>query len=98
MPALSDLVAGLKAGGEQARQQLEQTAAGAKEKYAEYYAKVARKAAENEGYVEKELARLQGIVRKGGLAPEKVDDLKSRSNVLNVFKNAAEEAPAKEEL
>ncbi|GAB7363969.1 hypothetical protein MBLNU230_g4530t1 [Neophaeotheca triangularis] len=100
IPALSDLVAGLKEGGAEAQKQFEGAVAGAKGKYAEYYAKVAKKAADNEEYVEKELARLQGIVKKGGLAPEKVDDLKSRSNILNVFvKEQLEKAEApKEEL
>ena len=53
----------------------------------EYYAKVAKKMEENSGYVEKELTRLQGLLAKGGLAPEKIDDLTTRSNILNKFKS-----------
>lgn len=36
--------------------------------------------------MEKELARLQSLLKKGGLTTEKVDDLIRRSNILNVFK------------
>ncbi|KAK5017977.1 thioredoxin-like protein [Cryomyces antarcticus] len=60
-------------------------AAGVKDKYAEYYVKVFGKVKDNEGYVEKELKRLAGLLKKGGLAPEKVDDLISRSNILRKF-------------
>jgi len=65
---------------------LRKAAAGEKEsKFAQYYVKVAEKAKENAGYVEKELKRLEGLLKKGGLAPEKVDDLTSRSNILKRF-------------
>jgi len=59
-----------------------------KSKSAEYYGKVAKKLQANAGYVEKELARIEGILKKkaGALAPEKLDDLTSRSNVLRKFK------------
>ncbi|TKA63388.1 Protein disulfide-isomerase tigA [Cryomyces minteri] len=60
-------------------------AASLKDKYAEYYVKVFGKVKDNEGYVEKELKRLTGLLKKGGLAPEKVDDLISRSNILRKF-------------
>ncbi len=67
-------------------EQLVKAAADAKDKYAEYYVKVANKLQENKGYVEKELTRLEGLIKKGGLAPEKLDDLTSRSNILRKFK------------
>lgn len=54
-------------------------------KYAEYYTKVAKKAQDNQGYVEKELTRLTNLISKGSLAPEKLDDLTSRKNILSVF-------------
>ena len=60
-------------------------ATGLKDKYAEYYVKVFEKMGKSQGYVDKELARLQGLLKKGGLAPEKVDDLTSRSNILRKF-------------
>lgn len=56
------------------------------QKYAEYYGKVAGKVKANEAYLDKELGRLEGIIKKGGLAPQKLDDLVSRSNILRKFK------------
>jgi protein disulfide-isomerase A6 len=56
-----------------------------KEKYAEYYVKVFQKIDANKGYAEKELKRLEGLLKKGSLAPEKIDDLTSRSNILRRF-------------
>ncbi|KIW01653.1 protein disulfide-isomerase domain [Verruconis gallopava] len=73
--------------------------AAAGEKYAEYYGKVAGKIKANEGYLDKELSRLEGIIKKGGLAPQKLDDLVSRSNILRRFKVAkTETTDEKEEL
>lgn len=66
-------------------------AAATGQKYSEYYGKVAGKAKANEGYLDKELARLTGIIKKGGLAPQKLDDLVSRSNILKKFKAAKAE-------
>lgn len=57
----------------------------AKATYADYYAKVAKKLQENKGYAEKEYNRLSNMISKGGLAPEKLDDLVSRSNILKKF-------------
>ena len=57
------------------------------------------KLAENKGYVEKESKRLSGLIKKGGLAPEKLDDLVKRSNILNKFRDAVGGVQApKEEL
>jgi protein disulfide-isomerase A6 len=56
-----------------------------KDKYAQYYVKVFQKASANEGYAEKEFKRLQGLISKGNLAPAKLDDLVSRSNILRRF-------------
>jgi len=86
IPSLDTAVANLKSGGDKAYKELEKQAGKAKDAYAEYYGKVAGKLQENKGYVEKELARLQGLLAKGNLAPEKVDDLTSRSNILRKFK------------
>lgn len=60
-------------------------AKGLKDKYAEYYVKVAEKISKNEDYASKELGRLEKILKKGGSAPEKVDDVVSRSNILRQF-------------
>jgi len=68
-------------------------------KYAEYYIKVFNKLAQNEGYVAKESARLDNIIRKGGLAPSKLDELQSKSNILKQFlQGVAEKVVGKEEL
>jgi len=66
-------------------------ATGEKGTYAQYYSKVAEKVKKNSGYLDKELARLEGILKKGGLVPSKVDDLTSRSNILRRFKVAKSE-------
>ena len=76
-------------------EKVKKAAQGLKDKYAEYYVKVADKLSGNKGYVDKELTRLEGLQKKGGLAPEKLDDLTSRSNILKKFKGAD---PIKEEL
>ena len=67
-------------------------------KFAEYYGKVAQKIKSNSGYVDKELGRLQSILKKGGLAPEKIDELTSRSNILKKFKLTKESYQEKAEL
>ncbi|KAG8530352.1 uncharacterized protein KY384_004854 [Bacidia gigantensis] len=69
---------------------------GLQDKYAEYYVKVAQKLGGNKGYVEKELTRLDGIIKKGGLAPEKLDDLTSRSNILRKFQGTPPTTDEKE--
>jgi protein disulfide-isomerase A6 len=55
------------------------------QKYAPYYVKVLDKLGSNAGYAAKELARLEKLLSKGGLAAEKADDLTSRSNILRRF-------------
>ena len=98
IPSL-DTIVGRLAGGESIAslsQQIVIAAKASKDKYAEYYIKVSDKLSKNAGYTEKELARLQGLIKKGGLAPEKIDDLTSRSNILRRFKG--QEPVAKEEL
>lgn len=56
-----------------------------KDTYAYYYAKVLAKLSQSGEYAAKELARLEGMLKKGNLVPEKIDDLTSRSNVLRQF-------------
>jgi protein disulfide-isomerase A6 len=87
-----DVGEGLSKLGEEAKK----AASGLKEKYAEYYVKIFDKLAKNGGYVQKELSRLDGLLKKGGLAPAKVDDLTIRSNILRKF--APEKTGAKDEL
>ncbi|KAF2734135.1 disulfide isomeras-like protein [Polyplosphaeria fusca] len=66
-------------------EEAKKAATGLKEKYAEYYIKVFQKIGSNKEYAEKELKRLQGLIGKGNLAQEKLDDLASRSNILRRF-------------
>ena len=66
------------------------------DKYAEYYVKVFNKIGANSEYAAKELMRLQGLIAKGNQAPEKMDDLISRSNILSKF--IADDAEEKQEL
>jgi len=54
-------------------------------KYAEYYVKVFDKLAKSDNYASKELARLDGLMKKGGLAPEKLDEFTSKTNILKRF-------------
>ncbi|KAI1164279.1 thioredoxin-like protein [Nemania serpens] len=68
-------------------------------KYAEYYIKVFDKLAQNEGWVAKESARLDNIIKKGGLAPSKLDELQSKSNILKKYiDQVVEKVVGKDEL
>ncbi|PGH05368.1 protein disulfide-isomerase domain [Helicocarpus griseus UAMH5409] len=100
--ALDDIVAKYVTGGEKSVTKLVEEAKGVtkglKERYAEYYVKVLARLSENKEYVAKELARLERMVGKGGLAPEKVDDLLSRSNILRRFLGGEEKKKGKDEL
>jgi len=58
---------------------------GAQYKYADYYVKVFDKMSKSDGYAAKELARLDNILKKGGLAPEKLDEFTSKTNILRRF-------------
>lgn len=70
---------------EQLVAEVKKAAKGLQDKYAQYYVKVAEKLSQNKEYASKEFARLTKIIAKGGSAPEKIDDLISRSNVLRQF-------------
>jgi len=58
---------------------------GAQYKYAEYYVKVFDKLSKSDTYAAKELTRLDKILQKGGLAPEKLDEFTSKKNILKRF-------------
>lgn len=51
----------------------------------EYYLKALSKLTGNPEYAMKEQSRLAGILKRGGLAPEKIDDLQRRNNILAKF-------------
>ena len=59
--------------------------ADAQYKYAEYYVRVFDKLSKSDSYAAKELARLDGIIKKGGLAPAKLDEFTSKTNILKRF-------------
>lgn len=68
-------------------------------KYAEYYLRVFEKLSKSDNYVAKELARLDGIIKKGGLAPSKIDELSSKTNILRQFiSDVKEKVVGKDEL
>ncbi|KAF1989885.1 disulfide isomerase [Aulographum hederae CBS 113979] len=69
-----------------AKEVVEAAKASGSDKWSEYYAKVANKLSSNKEYAEKELARVEKILKKGGLTSDKVDDLTTRSNILRKFK------------
>ena len=71
---------------------------GVQDKYAQYYVKVAEKISQNEGYANKEFERLSKIIQKGGSAPEKLDDIVSRSNILRQFLGGRKDESGKDEL
>ncbi|KAJ5218813.1 Protein disulfide-isomerase tigA [Penicillium cinerascens] len=77
--------------------EIKKVAKGLQDKYAQYYIKVATKLSENGEYASKELARLVKILKKGGSAPEKIDDFVSRSNILRGFVGEDQQA-GKDEL
>jgi protein disulfide-isomerase A6 len=70
--------------------------ADAQYKYAQYYVRVFDKLSKSEGYVAKELARLDNILKKGGLASAKLDEMTSKTNILRKF--VAEKDAGKSEL
>ena len=96
--ALDAIIDKFTAGGNLASITKEATEAvkGLQDSYSYYYVKVLEKLAKSQGYAEKELARLESLIKKGGLAPEKLDDLVSRSNILRRFSGINE--TVKEEL
>ncbi|GAB0134951.1 hypothetical protein EsDP_00003303 [Epichloe bromicola] len=70
----------------------------AKYQYAKYYVRVFDKLSSSDSYVAKELARLEGLLAKGGLAPSKRDEIQSKTNILRRFaEKAAKKAEKKAE-
>ena len=70
---------------ETATEEIKKAAANIKDKSTEYYLKALAKLTGNPEYAMKEQSRLAGLLKKGGLAPEKIDDLQKRSNILKKF-------------
>lgn len=78
--------------------EIKKAAKGVQDKYTEYYVKVAEKLSQNSEYAVKEFNRLKKVLSKGGSAPEKIDDLISRSNILRRFLGQEKEENVKDEL
>ncbi|KXX80912.1 Protein disulfide-isomerase erp38 [Madurella mycetomatis] len=89
--SLSDALAEAKKAAESLKEH-------AQYKYAEYYIRVFDKLSKSEGYATKELARLEGILKKGGLAPSKLDELTSKTNILRKFLEKVTGEEKKDEL
>lgn len=70
---------------ETASEEIKKAAASVKDTGAQYYLKALAKLTGNPEYAMKEQTRLSGLLKKGGLAPEKIDDLQKRSNILAKF-------------
>ena len=87
--ALDSLVSSLSVKGKNnldtVSAEVKKAATGLKDKYAEYYVKALGKLEQNKEYLDKETARLESLLSKGGLARAKEDDLTSRLNILNRF-------------
>lgn len=90
--ALNAVVTEFKGAWDKGVAKAKEAAKAAEGTYKDYYVKVFEKLSANAGYVDKELARLEGMLKKGGLAPEKVDDLTSRTNILRLFKGEEEKS------
>ncbi|EXJ84477.1 protein disulfide-isomerase A6 [Capronia epimyces CBS 606.96] len=70
---------------EKATVEIKKAVKGVKDKSVDYYLRALSKLGENPDYARKEQTRLAGLLKKGGLAPEKIDDFQRRSNVLAKF-------------
>lgn len=70
---------------EKATNDISEAIQGVKDKYAQYYVKALQKLGKNPEYAQKEQTRLAGLLKKGGLAQETIDDLTRRSNILARF-------------
>ena len=77
--------------------EVQQAAQDLKDVSVDYYLKVLTKLQQNESYVEKELARVQALLKKDtGLTPAKLDDLTIRRNILVKF-NFSSSSPSRQE-
>lgn len=94
---LARYVVGATPDWEKATADVQKAASDATGAMKDYYLKALAKITGNPEYAMKEQTRLAGILKKGGLAPEKIDDLQRRSNVLAKFL-VKEDDEAKSEL
>ena len=65
--------------------EIQKAAGDLKDKSVDYYLRALSKITGNPEYAMKEQTRLAGLLKKGGLAPEKIDEMTKRSNILAKF-------------
>ena len=70
---------------EKAASEIKAAAKDLKDKSVDYYLRALSKLGANPEYATKEQTRLASLLKKGGLAQEKIDDLTTRSNILRSF-------------
>lgn len=70
---------------ETATEEIKKASKDLKDKSVDYYLRALAKLTGNPNYAQKEQTRLAGLLKKGGLAQEKIDDLQKRSNILSKF-------------
>ncbi len=70
---------------EKATEEIKKAVADLKNASGDYYLRALGKLTGNPEYAMKEQTRLAGLLKKGGLAAEKIDDLQKRSNILAKF-------------
>jgi protein disulfide-isomerase A6 len=88
--AIDEIIAKyISAGGikdaEAVTQEIKKAAVDVKDKSVDYYLRALAKITGNPEYAMKEQTRLAGLLKKGGLAPEKIDEMTKRSNILARF-------------
>ncbi|SJL09780.1 related to protein disulfide-isomerase A6 precursor [Armillaria ostoyae] len=67
-------------------------------KSAQYYFRVMEKQVNGPaGYLEKELNRLESLLKKRSLSPSKLDEIKIKTNILRAFESPEEETIGREE-
>jgi protein disulfide-isomerase A6 len=81
-----------------ASSEIQKVASDAQGAMKDYYLKALAKITGNPEYAIKEQTRLAGILKKGGLTPEKIDEMQRKSNVLAKFLVVDGESGAKSEL
>lgn len=82
----------------EAKKEAEKLREDVKAKSAAYYVRVLEKLEKSQEYVEKESARLANLLKKGGLADQKRDELKTKLNILGRFKKVEEAEEEKKDV
>ena len=80
------------------KQEVESIKDAAQLKYAKYYVRVFEKIKSTPQWLVKELARLDSILSKGGMAPAKRDEIQAKTNVLRQFQPGKADEDGHDEL